>query len=271
MDSTNIYSKVIADYLYDDMTPEERKLFEKDLLIDENLAKEYEFQSKVIKYIESKIVLEEMQSDPNLPEAEKLVDEYFESKASVLGTVQNRIDSNSGRSRKIYWLSAAAAVFIGLLTTVSIIMSDPNDFLYEKYYAPFDEAAFSFRGKENNEIDMKISNGIQMYINQDYDNSFDSFIKLENSYPHDPVINLYVGLNLVALQQYEEAIIQIENYLDSFEVFIPEAKWYLSLCYLKTGELKNAELLLHDLEEYPGKLGEVSKKLKDKIENRLIK
>lgn len=80
MDATKKYSGIIADYLYNDMTPEERIEFETNLLINEELAEEFKFQSDVIKTLKAIWQLEEMQSAPDLKEAERIVDEFFKEK-----------------------------------------------------------------------------------------------------------------------------------------------------------------------------------------------
>ena len=264
MDSKNKYSERIAAYLFDDMTQEERVQFDNDLLIDEDLADEFEIQSNAISYIESRVILEDMKSDPYLSDAELLVDKYFESnkvKTKIITFNQNR---------RIYWVGAVAAVLVGLISAVSILIQDPIVSLFTRYYSPIDEATISSRG-DNGDLGTEISNAVQLYFNEDYIESTEIFKHLNGETPNNPIINLYIGLNSLALEEFEEAINQFEDYIDSYELFLPEVKWYLSLCYLKIGNAEKARILLNELENYPGKLGDDSKSLNKKLKRRLIK
>lgn len=236
---------------------------------NEELAKEFEFQSDVVKTLKAIFTLEDIQSSPDLAEAERLANKYFSDKepASEKRKIANSKSLN--RKLKTYWIGAAAAVLIGLFTTISLVNSDPYAALYTKYYSPFDEASLNFRGAINHEINQQVADGIQFYIQNEYNKSLTLFNELESSFPQEPVIQLYIGLNLMSLEQYDDAKTKLEVYLNSFEVFIPEAKWYLSLCYLKTGSIEDASILLDELKDYQGKLGEDAGKLNHKLEKRL--
>jgi len=270
MNTTKKYSEIIANYLYDDMSQEEREKFENDLLVNEELAKEYQIQSAANRYIESRIVLEEMQSDPHLAEAEEFVEDYFDTELTATKSVTGRTRTGSSWKKNLYWMGAVAAVFIGIITTVSVLFSEPSDTLFHKYYTAFDEATMSVRGNDS-DLSNEISKGIGAYSSGDYEKSVQIFQQLSTGHPDNPVIKFYLGLNHMALKQYKTAIIQFEDYLNTYEVFIPEVKWYLGLCYLKSGDQENAILLLQDLEQYPGKFGEDAKTLKSKIQERLSK
>ncbi len=59
MSKIDQYSRRIASYIYGDMEPGENAEFEKDLLTDEELAKEYRMQSTAVDFLKSKVVLED--------------------------------------------------------------------------------------------------------------------------------------------------------------------------------------------------------------------
>ena len=69
----------LADYIYNDLSPEEQVEFEMELSNDPELSEYYELNTQVKEYLQTKIQLEEMRSDPMLEDAEKLADLAFQT------------------------------------------------------------------------------------------------------------------------------------------------------------------------------------------------
>ena len=61
----------LIEYLAGGLSPEEMKEFEARLATDEELNKEYQLLSKGMDYLKARIMLEEIEKDPDLPELEK--------------------------------------------------------------------------------------------------------------------------------------------------------------------------------------------------------
>ena len=59
----------IADYLSGSLSPEEMKAFEERLQTDEELNAEYQALSKGMEYLKARSMLEEIENDPDMPEA----------------------------------------------------------------------------------------------------------------------------------------------------------------------------------------------------------
>lgn len=270
MESTNKYSERIANYLYNDLSMEERAQFEKELLVNDELANEYYLQSEAIRYIETRVVLDEMRSDPNLEEAEKLVEAHFA--AEKANSFSNNKEDKPGisRMRSIYLAGAVAAAILALIAIGKLFLVDAHDSLYNNYYSPFDETSIINRG-QNTDAGVSVSKGIKFYTMKEYEKSMQIFHEISITSPDDPIVNFFLGLNYLALEQYEDASIQFETYIDSYDLFLPEAKWYLSLSYLKEKKDDQALIVLQELPDYSGKFGKNVRSLKRKIEKRLIR
>ncbi len=74
--------------------------------------------------------------------------------------------------------------------------------------------------------------GMQLYELHNYDAAIEMFEKS----PNNLMGKLYAGLSLMELGEYDEAIGKFQYIVDHNDnLFIDQAAWYQSLCYLKTG------------------------------------
>ena len=71
------HSSYIMDYLSGNLSPGEKKQFEDRLARDEELRRQYEVWARGVEYIKAKSALEEIENDPDLPEAEAMVEEWL--------------------------------------------------------------------------------------------------------------------------------------------------------------------------------------------------
>ena len=67
-----------------------------------------------------------------------------------------------------------------------------------------------------------------------------------------PEVLLFSGLNQMGQGNFPEAIKVFTNLLSAEDEFVPEAQWYLGLCYIKTGENLKARSLMETLSETEG-------------------
>lgn len=263
----NKHSKIIANYLYNDMSREEEAQFEKDLLVDEELASEYELQSAATKYLKARITLEEMMSDPDLAEAEKLAEEMFNEEDDAITTESRTLKIRPNKRKVVTRILAAAVVIIGIVSTTLIISNGTNQSLYKSFYDPFDETYLSYRGG-NEDLNEKLVEGIRLYTKEDYTKSLIVFQDIYSENHDNPLSSFYLALSYMGAEKNDKAVDQFEVHMSSFEVYNPEVKWYLSLCYLKADKNHEAYELLQDLSSYPGKYGESSRKLAKKLERK---
>ena len=170
--------------------------------------------------------------------------------------------------RKFYYAAASAAL---LLATGGIIqkMSNPDlssDVVFDKYYAPYDVTVTYRSG--NTEVDRVLLSALEQYEEQDYEQAIQLFEKVLDKGKSNMALNLYSGIAYLEEEKYQKATSSFNDIIsDEDNLFIEQAEWYLSMCYLKTENLDKARLVLNKIIEeesyYKDKAKEVLRDLKD--------
>jgi hypothetical protein len=242
----------LADYLYNDLCPEEIVEMEKELSSDPLLSEAYQLNMQVKEYLKAKVQLEEMRSDPGLEHAEELAGLAFDQDPHV---EELPVAEDAGPKRKgirKLTLAAAVAASVAVLVSMGIVRSQMDqDRLFDRYYAPMEASDYSRRGVENEQY-TAIASAINQYRNGHYNQSIDQFSKLGSDPALRPEVQLFTALSYMGLGAYEAARSPLESLVDSNNRYQPEAMWYLSLNYLKTGEFEKAATLLLRLENFDG-------------------
>lgn len=269
MSRTSEYSERIADYLLGDMSQNERLSFEKDLLTDPDLAFEFKRQTPIIEHLKSKAILEEIENSPDMEEAERVVQAFFQAKENDVpsskgqdsnGNPENSVHihpSTKPKKRILVPLLMAAAFLVGALLIWTVGIANQGERLYSQYYEPLDGTNFTIRG-DNNEIYQEFRNALDFYINEEYSNSAILFQQIGENSPGFVEGRLYLGLSLMGAEKNAVAASVLEDYLSSFDKYVPEAKWYLALCYLQLDKRTEAKRIFEGLSGEVGILGENS-------------
>ena len=149
----------------------------------------------------------------------------------------HRAEQPKGKQRfhsfKRSWAVAASLIFLvaagfGIL---SIRTQNSNQKLFETYFQT-ESAAFAVRSATNN-MEEPVLDGMQLYELHNYDAAIEMFEKS----PNNLMGKLYAGLSLMELGEYDDAISKFQYIVDHNDnLFIDQAAWYKSLCYLKTGD-----------------------------------
>jgi tetratricopeptide (TPR) repeat protein len=136
------------------------------------------------------------------------------------------------RNFKRSWAIAASLVFIlaagyGIL---SIRTQNSNQRLFETYFQT-ESAAFAVRSASHN-MEQPVLDGMQLYELHNYDAAIEMFEKS----PNNLMGKLYAGLSLMELGEYDDAVTKFQYIIDHNDnLFVDQATWYQSLCYLQTG------------------------------------
>lgn len=145
------------------------------------------------------------------------------------------------------WYFYAAAACITLLVVAGIIFPIDNsspEKLYADYFTPYPNV-FEPTVRDNSLTDHR-KEAFVAYENGDYQRAVELFMLLqrENSNPGVLLLlgnaNLMLGNTTDAKQNFNELIMRYDD-LDL------QAKWFLSLSYLKSGEVEQARKLLEEL------------------------
>jgi len=244
-------NKRLADYIYDDLSPEEQFVMEREMEKDPDFLNAYQLNSQVKDYLKAKIQLEEMKSDPLLEDAEQLADlafdlEYTDKK------VQATIPGGKRKKIRRFTYTAAIAASLALLISFGILPSRMNqDRLFEQYYTPMEASDYSQRG-EANALFRELAQGINFYMDGEYQYAIDQFKELAADPVLQPEVRFFTALSYLGLGQYPEAQDILESGLSGNNRYQAEILWYLSLSYLKSGEFNKAHALLTKLELYDG-------------------
>ncbi len=265
MSSIEKYSDRIANYVFNDMSLLERKQFEEDLLTDNELAEEYKRQVHMVDYLKSRSALEEMTSDPDMAEARRIVDEFYDSPEELNKESRPQPSKSIKVQRMLYPIIGVAAIFIGLVIYKISFLGPSNERLYNRHYKPLDASSFVYRG-EQDQIDLKLREGLSFYLEGSYLESNVLFQELFQGYPNNPEAGLYFGLSRIALEEYEGAIRLLESHISNQTIYTTEAKWYLGLCHVKLDNNSEAELYFEDLSQIGGYYGKKSLEILKKLD-----
>jgi len=184
-------------------------------------------------------------------EAQRIIEFVKNSDPFEEKVIQLPILHHNRFSRKIVYQIAAAVLILSLLLIRPLTSSYTGDFVYGQYYEPLEANSFRLRGNSN-EINGKLQEGVDYYLSKDYthaDLAFKELIKMNENLPE---VLLFSGLNQMGQDHFPEAITVFTELLSAEDQYVPEAQWYLGLCYIKTGESLKARSLMEILSQTEG-------------------
>src|SRR5690606_15346254 len=155
---------------------------------------------------------------------------------SVEEKIQGDHTIHEDKPRRWYYYAAAAAVSI--LLVVSFLL--PSNYSHDELFATYFKAFPNFF-----EVTMRCSTTItkptaafQAYENKEYEKAVVLFEELIQEQDDPEVLLLLGNANLILgdVEKAKENLITLINEFDNLDI---PAKWYLSLCYVKSGDKEN--------------------------------
>ena len=146
------------------------------------------------------------------------------------------------------WYYYAAAAVIGITVVVAVFRNSFNenpDQLFQAYFTPYPNM-FEPALRSNQSIDSKRAEAFQAYEQRNYQKAATLFTDLLKDNKDAPMLLLLGNSNLI-LGNLEEAKANFITLNQDFDDLDMQAKWYLSLCYLKNGETEKAQAILKEL------------------------
>lgn len=317
----NNFTDIVLHYRSGEMTKTEREEFKYKLSVNEELRKEYIFQEKLDNIMKNSLLLESVESDPDLIKAEILarkdihtylnkggersnkkdfinhevelqkkiakaevemvlsgIDEisevwvrnFDESKHAIehdiaaRGIIEYMKKSDPFNetviqmplvrrriNRRIVFQVAAAVLVLSLILFKSLTPSYSGDSVYKRYYEPLEANSFRLRGSSNENAG-KLQEGVDYYMSKNYAKSELVFNELREKNENIADVFLFSGLNQMGQGNFAAAITSFTDLLSTEDQFVPEAQWYLGLCYIKTGEILKARPIMEILSETEG-------------------
>ena len=155
--------------------------------------------------------------------------------------------------RRFYYAAASAALLIAAGGLAQQLFNPNMDStaVYDKYYKPYDVTVTYRSG--NTEVDRLLLNALERYEEKDYEHALVLFEEILTNRSNDMAINLYSGISYMEEEKYQKATKSFNNIIsDKDNLFIEQARWYLSMCYLKTDKVNKAEEVLNEIIEEEG-------------------
>jgi tetratricopeptide (TPR) repeat protein len=146
------------------------------------------------------------------------------------------------------WYYYAAAAVIGITVVVAVFMNsfkENPDQLFQAYFTPYPNM-FEPALRSNQSVDSKRAEAFQAYEQRNYQKAATLFTDLLKDNKDAPMLLLLGNSNLI-LGNIEKAKANFITLNQDFDNLDMQAKWYLSLCYLKSGETEKAQAILKEL------------------------
>jgi tetratricopeptide (TPR) repeat protein len=164
------------------------------------------------------------------------------------------------------WYYAAAAVTIGVLIVGKILLNSFNespDKLFEAYFTPYPNT-FEPTVRGNSAIS-KRSQAFEAYEQGDYENAAILFSELLATNKEPGMLLLLGNANLILgnVEKAKENFAALNKDFDELDI---QSKWYLSLCYLKSGDVERARTMLKELGKTEIAYANKAKELLDKVD-----
>jgi tetratricopeptide (TPR) repeat protein len=169
----------------------------------------------------------------------------------------------AGLSRflNLRYISLAAALLAGAIFLIrSLFPSYDPDQIFKKYYEPLSAVSFVTRstGGSGNENFYTL---IESYKKGDYKVAESGFSEIILKEPSSRLPHFFLGITQIALEHYNQTVEQLEGVANSPGEYTKEAKWYLGLAYIKTGDKIKAIECYESLARSPGFYKDRSEKI----------
>lgn len=168
---------------------------------------------------------------------------------------------------KKYWYYYAAAACITVFVVAGVFFSPlvnetPAE-LYADYFEPYPNVfAPTLRSEE---IIRTRTEAFQAYDQGDYKRASELFTGLIKENKEPGMLLLLGNANLV-LGKTDEALINFQDLLNNYDDLDTQAKWFLSLCYLRKGDTPTARRLWKELEKTDDSYAVKAKELLNKAD-----
>jgi len=227
-----MYRKV-EEYIQNELTGHELMMLENALSNDPELRTEYALRKGVDSALKEDDIME-------------LRNQLDDIAAST------HHDSSSGlmkfmkHSKK--WVAAASVALLlatGGIGFYHLNQPSDKDEIFDEYYRPY-EVTVAYRSADA-ELNSLLKRGFEAYRNKNFPQALTLFQKVLNE-REDIAARMYSGISYIETEKYREANHSFSKVVnDKDNLFMEQAKWYMSICYVKIGEFDRALHLLEDL------------------------
>lgn len=236
----------------------------------------------VEKYFDAELSESEMKHFAQRVESDDSFKTLVEQEKALIGAVRyhaitenlqflEHLESNlNGQGRKVTrplktWYLYAAAATIGIIVVARLFLTSFNetpDELFAAYFKPYPNV-FEPTLRGENRSDSR-TEAFQAYEQGDYQKAAALFTELLKS-GEEPGILLLLGNSNLILGNLDEAKVNFTTLNKDYDELDIQSKWYLSLCYLKSGDIDRARNMLRELGETEISYATKAKELLEKV------
>lgn len=238
-------------FLGDQMTNEEKNQFQEKLVGDNDLLQEFEEYKALIGSV--KELEKEQFRNQLLDRGRNIIEqEYVDT--------QNQETSTKVRSlwqqKYFKWAAVAASIIILLVPASTYFYTNmifPNQ-LFNQYYSPYENVvAPTVRGGEGEQKTIEMQQSLQSYTATNYQQAIvdiREFIDDNPKWKND--VALYLGISYLETGNTAKAVQTFQDIIKAENQFDDQARWYLAMSYLKEDQIEDArqqlQLLANDKE-----------------------
>jgi len=246
----NAYENIEA-YIQGDLTEQQTREFEHILDHNQELADEYQLRKDI--------------------EDALMDDDLMELKSQV----QDMMNEKEKDPHPLVWFKrkAVKGALVGALVLslsslgyyAAQVSSIPTtDEIFHKYYQPYSVTITDRSGSD--EINTLLTSAMERYKEREYDQALQLFQKVLTK-REDVAASLYSGISYMEIQKYKQASESFEDVVeDKDNLYLDQARWYMSMCYIRLGNIEDARQMLLTLAEeseyYKDKAHKVERKLR---------
>jgi TolA-binding protein len=271
-------SEMIADYMTSVKVNSENEKFIKNNIFSEepidDVSREIEIIKHEIKKNDLDLVSAEWvkewhekkqksgSADPKADEISKFINDAL-NQGHAEDLIQAKKSDSKGKVRNLYirYISLSAAALFGVFLLIrTLLPSSDTEKLFRMYYEPFEAVSPVTRNAVSNQNNI-YSTAISNYKKGDYTAASAGLGELLTKEPSSLPVQFYMGLTELAKGNYDIAITQLSLVANDSGEYSKEAKWYLGLSYLKTGNRLKASECFRLLEKSEGFYHDRSEKL----------
>ncbi len=246
----NFYEN-IENYIDNELRGQDLAQMEAAIEEDEDLKQEYRFRKEVNEALKEEDVMNLRAKLQNISGVES------QTRPAVMEWVKRS---------KVAVAAASLAFLVGLGGIGYHYLNAPETTgeIFHKYYEPY-ETTITFRSADT-ELNLLLTEAYEMYQKENYTQALELFRQVMDK-REDMAARLYSGISYMEIEKYQKASKSFRSVIeDENNLFLEQAKWYMSMCHLKIGDVSKARNLLAELSQesrfYDERAKEVLKKLK---------
>lgn len=248
----NNKTELIENYLSGNLPPDERALFEKELLADEELSNLFNMYSTIDKEMQNAEKYKDQEAALKNT-LQKLNAKYFKAEAPV---IQMHKKSNFARMA----MAAAAGLILIIFAYFAFFSSsaDPTKLAGKYVQEELTHLSLTMDGVQDS-----LQKGMAVYNDKDYQKALQIFEELYRSHPEDSYVLKYKGLAYLLTKNYEKALASFDELAAKKQLFSNDGLFLKAVTLLNRNQAGDKDAAKQLLEQVVNKKTEGNTKAEE--------